>query len=608
MLKKIKKLRYKLIIAVLVLMSLVLMVVAGVTHHQSVAAIRVQSYELNRHLVEAGVEKLETSCVQLNSLFQSVYLNDDFKSLLRRQGGVTDNAGSFADAFLAKSVFLSVLSSRQDLYSIIYIDLRGRLFYATRDKAGFYENYMDCCLPESYLNEIRDIHTWKNGMRMMPTERHPQFGNVTREEPYVYAAARKIVNTENQFATAGVMFITADLSDMERLTDLICPNNESVTYISNSEGHVIFDSTFKRIGGNLSNSVMDQLDETTLRDVKFEDGQTYIMVSAQSRETGWHVITLIPEAVYTSDALSVSKAILLTACIALIVAAIFTYMASSVISRPIEKLAKVMTNAGLDNLHERVEIRGRDEIAQLGATFNHLMDDLECSIHNEYIMNIQQKETKIQALQAQMNPHFLYNVLQSMASMALIHNVPEIATMATALGNVLRYNIRADDAFATVREELEHVENYLSIQKIRFRDRLNYFIDAPECTMDGLLPRVSIQLMVENAIIHGFEARQEPGTILIRVWLEGEDLVIEVADDGQGITSDNLKLLKKELDAQNGSDAHSMIGIGLSNLNARIKLLYEKAGILQIDSEYSVGTVVRIEVPMKRRGEKCTGS
>lgn len=597
--KKMKKLRYKLISVVLALLSLVLIAVAAITHHQSVAIIRSQSFALNNKLVEAGVEKLETSFGQLNSLFQAIYLNADFKELLRRQGTKTDSPTSFTDAALAKSVFLSALSSRQDLYSIIFIDPDSRLFYATRDEAASYEDYETCNLPQCYLDEIQAGDTWTRGMHMLPTVRHPQVGRFNHESPYVYTVARKIVNTERQFAPAGIMFITVDLSDMERLADLIHPDNSSITYITSRDGEIIFDSSHEQIGGVLPENVVSKLAGTTLRDVTLDDGKSYVMVSAQATESEWYVVTLIPEDVYTADALHVSTAILLTSVVALLIVAFFTYIASLAISRPIEELAGVMANAGLENLHERVNIRGTDEIAQLGASFNQLMSELERSIHNEYVMNLQQKEAKIQALQAQMNPHFLYNVLQSISSMALLYSAPQIETMATALGNVLRYSIKADGVYASVREELEHVNNYLAIQKIRFQDRVNYFVDVPECVMDLLLPRISLQPMVENAIVHGLEPQQASGTIAIRAWIEGGRLVIEVTDDGYGIPPEDLLLLQKALAGNMGK--RQIAGIGLSNLNTRLKLLYGEFGMLKIDSEYGVGTVVQIEVPVQRR-------
>ena len=141
-----KKLRYKLIAVVTVLMTATLVAVAAITHSQSLAVIREQSLTLNSRLVEAGVEKLGTSYSQLNNLFQSIYLNENFEAFLRTRGR-REGHSTFQDAALMKTVFLSTLSSRSDLYSIIFVDWNGRLFYATRDEAGFYESYLACGLP-----------------------------------------------------------------------------------------------------------------------------------------------------------------------------------------------------------------------------------------------------------------------------------------------------------------------------------------------------------------------------------------------------------------------------------------------------------------------------
>lgn len=596
---KVKKLRYKLIAVVTTVMTLSLVAVTAITHTQSLAVIREQSLTLNSLLVQAGVEKLDTSCSQLNNLFQSIYLNKNFEEFLRKYNRGAERS-SFNDAALMKSVFLSTLSSRADLYSIIFVDVDGRLFYATRDEAGYFEDYRQCSLPNSYLEQIEGPGDWEHGLRMLPTDVHVPFRNNRVRAPYVYTAVRRMVNTEQCFIPAGIMFITVDLSDMKRLTDLIRPDETAITYISSADGRVIFDSSGERTGGILPIGLAGKLGGDTKQDIKMDDGLPYVMVSAKEADIDWYVLTLIPESVYTADALSVSSSILVTAFWALLVTIAITTLLSRAISKPLEELASVMGRSGLRRLNQRVEIHGADEIAQLGESFNNLMDELEISIQNEYEADIRQKDATIRALQAQLTPHFLYNVLQSMGSIALLHHIPEINTMAMALGNSLRYTVKGADTLATVREEIAHVQNYLSIQKIRYGDRLNYFIDVPEYIMENLLPRVSLQPMVENAIVHGFEHRQEPGTISIRGWMEDELLVIEVADDGQGISQVRLEEIKNLL-INGGETTGKEIGIGISNLNERLKLLYKQKGTLEIESDPGVGTVIRIEVAAVRR-------
>lgn len=599
--RKIKKLRYRLTLIVMLLMASTLLAVVTITHSKSLSVIREQSVTLNTSLVEAGVEKLNSSYSQLNNLFQSIYLNENFEGFLRAQSGRVSSS-SFQDAATLNSVFLSALSSRSDLYSIIFVDMAGRVFYATRNETGFYTHYAECNFPDVYLEQLIDIAYEDLGIRMIPTDLHIPLRNRWSQIPYVYTAARKIVNIQNQFEPVGIMFITLNLSDMEQIANLVRPDEAATTYISDSSGRIIFDSSSSFVGGTLPAPLIEKLGQKTKQDVVLIDQRPCIMVSAKATELDWYVITIIPEAVYKADAFSVSTSIVVTAVLALLIAFFVTTISSYAISKPIEELASVMAQSQPQNLNQRVAVRGEDEIAQLEKSFNDLMDKLETSIHNEYVMSLRQKDAAIRALQAQLNPHFLYNALQSMGSIALVNGVPEISEMAIALGSNLRYAIKSEDLFATVREEISHVKNYLFVQKIRFGERLNYIIDIPEYIMDYLLPRVSLQPMVENAIIHGFERREEPGNVSIRGWMEDCQIIIEVSDDGQGISGERLKEINENLGkCVNTVDGDTKRGIGISNLNARLKLLYEHQGRLEIESIPEIGTVVRIEVNAVRR-------
>lgn len=601
--RKMKKLRYRLTVIVMLLMASTLLAVLTITHNKSLSVIRKQSVTLNTSLVEAGVEKIDSSYAQLNNLYQSIYLNENFERFLMAQCGQITSP-SFQDAATLNPAFLSALSSRSDLYSIIFVDTKGRVFYATRNETGFYNHYSECNLSTDYLEQIHKMDDLNLKIKMLPTDFHIPLRNRWSQIPYVYTASRKIVNIQNQFETVGVMFITLNLSDMESLTNLVRPDEASTTYISDSSGRIIFDSSGGCIKGILPIELVEKLGNRTKQESILINQVPYIMVSSRASDIDWYVITIIPEESYKADVFSVTTSIIITALLALFIAFLVTTLSSYAISRPIEELAAVMDQSQPQNLGRRVEVQGEDEIAQLEKSFNDLMDKLETAIYNEYVMSLQQKDATIRALQAQLNPHFLYNALQSMGSIALVNGVPEVSEMAIALGSNLRYAIKSDDVFATVREEVSYVRNYLCIQKIRFGDRLNYIIDIPEYIMDYLLPRVSLQPMVENAIIHGFEQREEPGNISIRGWMEETQLIIEVSDDGQGILPERLKEITAKIESDCTVEGDTKQGIGIINLKARLNLLYEQKGKLSIESDFGIGTVVRIEVNAVSNKEK----
>ncbi len=598
MFKKISSLRRKLLLTVLLLLSIPMIIVVIIAQTRSQAVISEQARNLSTNLVNTGAERLDTSCKRLNDIYRSIYLNDSFRDYLKEFNNKKTSAEKLIENEKLKSIFLSSLSSRADIFSIIYVDISGQITYATRTEAGFYSDYKARNLPDNYKTCIETDELWREKAILLPTDGHIPLRNEVSSSPtFVYAIARQIVNTECQFERVGTMFITIDLSDFEQMRKLIQPDISTLIFICDKNGKTIYDSSKEYITKNLPAEICEVLG-TSGSDIIFK-GSHYIMASSKSEFTDWYVLMLTPKSVFSADAMAVSSAILTAAIITLIAVSIITVLASSAISKPVEQLAEAMDETRLRHLDRRVQITGNDEIARLGNSFNSLMDKLDVSIQNEYDAALQQKSAEIRALQAQMNPHFLYNVLQSMASMATLHNVPALATMATALGNTMRYNISGREPFVSIRDEINHVENYLTIQKIRFGDRINFDINVPEYVMDWQVPRVSIQPMVENAVIHGFDGRECTGNIFIGAWEENGKIIIEVADDGKGIAPGALALLQENLSCSSNNDGVG--GIGIKNLYSRLKLLYGDNASLTIESEEETGTVVRIMIPNKRR-------
>lgn len=600
MFRKISSLRKKLMITVLLLLAIPMGIVVVIAQLRSQTVIREQALSLSSKLVTTGAERLDTSCQRIDDIYRSIYLNEGFRDVLRSSGQQKSAAEKREETETLKSVFLSALSSRSDIYSVIYVDHQsGRLVYAARNEAGSYEDYKDAGLPDEYLVCISGSELWRRQAVILPTGEHMPLRYVMREKSEsVYAVARQIVNTESHFERVGTMFITVDLSDFDKLTELIRPSESSHIYVCDEGGRILYDSNGTIPGETIPDELQNFSRDHSQREVTI-NGNSYIMASAKSEKAGWFVLMLMPQSEFSAGAMSVSSAILTAAIIALVAIAIVTALASRAISKPVEELADAMDETQLQDLHHRVEVIGADEIAQLGTSFNTLLDKLERSLTSEYESALQQQKAEIRALQAQMNPHFLYNVLQSMASMATVHQVPELASMATALGSTMRYSISVSEPLVALREELAYVESYLTIQKLRFGDRLHALIDVPEYMMGYTVPRVSIQPLVENAILHGLEGRERPGIIQISGQTSENLLTIEVTDDGQGMSQKELVQLQEAV--YTGSPQNERHGIGLRNIYLRLRLLYGDTARLVIDSEEGTGTVVQIVIPVERR-------
>lgn len=212
------------------------------------------------------------------------------------------------------------------------------------------------------------------------------------------------------------------------------------------------------------------------------------------------------------------------------------------------------------------------------------------------------REMELKMLQAQINPHFLYNTLDSIKWLAVLHGADDIRHMTVALGSLLRYSLDREQDNVSVRKELETVESYLIIQKYRYGDKLSFAIQVDEGVLDFCIPKLLFQPLVENAILHGLEPQSTKGNVFIRGWPEGDgSAVIEIADDGMGMTPDTYQRVNASLNSQHQKQGErlqeDMPGrVGLANVNKRLMYRFGEASKLQIKSCANEGTVIRFRI------------
>ncbi|HEU5101143.1 MAG TPA: sensor histidine kinase, partial [Roseiflexaceae bacterium] len=211
------------------------------------------------------------------------------------------------------------------------------------------------------------------------------------------------------------------------------------------------------------------------------------------------------------------------------------------------------------------------------------------------------KKAELRALQAQINPHFLYNTLDTIIWMAEARRVDQVVELVRVLSRFFRITLSKGKDWITVREEIEHVESYLAIQKMRYRDILDYQIDVPDDLRDGQMLKLTLQPLVENALYHGIKNKRKGGAIVVRSrQLDGNLLEIQVEDNGIGMTQEQLAQIRALLDAESGGAVVAESGYGINNVNQRIKLYFGQEYGLAIESEYLRGTRVSLVIPLQR--------
>ncbi|GFN33897.1 sensor histidine kinase [Paenibacillus xylaniclasticus] len=331
----------------------------------------------------------------------------------------------------------------------------------------------------------------------------------------------------------------------------------------------------------------------------------YMMVRHQSEVTGWTFLILTPLSAITEGISFLRTVIFVSAGIGTVLYIILSLFLSTIISRPIFRLIKIMRSSRIGGLKPIAQVSSTIEINELNHTYNQMVEHMNDLIRLVYEKEILQSRSELKALQAQINPHFLFNTLEALYWSLYNKDEVELAEFVIAMSELFRYTITGPnrDEWVTLEEELDHIERYLVIMRIRFGERLTWRIESLSDYARYRLPKLLVQPFVENAILHGIESKIGPGVVTVRVDLsdDHEYLKITVEDDGGGMSEDTLSRLQYSL--ENGKVHTSKgSGLGISNVRDRIRLYFggqhgDKVGI-QIWSREGKGTAVSISIPV----------
>ena len=288
------------------------------------------------------------------------------------------------------------------------------------------------------------------------------------------------------------------------------------------------------------------------------------------------------------------------AAVLLAAALLTSWVLSSLLGRPLRGLASAMENFETDADHFTYRpVGGTREVQELSNSFGHMVvriQELMTTVREE---EVNLRKTELKALQAQINPHFLYNTLDSIAWMCEQGRTADAVKMVHALARLFRISISKGHELIPISKEIEHAESYLQIQKYRYKNQFTYEFDVdPEC-LDYLCNKITLQPIIENAINHGLDLMVEEGHIDVRVRQDGGDIVFFVQDNGVGMTPEQIEAIM-----QRGPKDRT--GIGIKNVNDRLKIYFGKNYGLHITSEPDVGTCVEIRMPKVREGDHDT--
>lgn len=275
------------------------------------------------------------------------------------------------------------------------------------------------------------------------------------------------------------------------------------------------------------------------------------------------------------------------------------WLISASIYIPIKKLQDVTTTITRNDLQALVTSHNVDEITELGLSFNIMIGKIRQLLDAKIKEQEMLKKAELKALQAQINPHFLYNTLDTIVWMAQANRTDQVINIVQALSNFFRIALSKGQDWITIEQEIEHIRCYLTIQKLRYHDILDYKIEVDEDILSGQILKLILQPLVENALYHGIKNKRAGGTITVRARRAGENQArLEIIDDGVGFTPYKLGTILAALEDDEGEITSAESGFGLENVHRRIKLYYGKQYGLTVESKYHEGTRVTVTIPL----------
>ena len=333
------------------------------------------------------------------------------------------------------------------------------------------------------------------------------------------------------------------------------------------------------------------------------DGKAYNLVYQTSSDTGLTVVGMIPTSFLQKTARELEKTTVLLIGISILLCVFLANIMARGITRPIERTSNAMKKFAKGDFSVRLPEERTDEIGAMNSVFNQTIEKIEKLLKQIVEMEMVNKDIEFQALQAQINPHFLYNVLDTINWMARKKGEENICRMVTAISNLMRASISNKRSMVRVKEELKYIEDYLFIQETRYGDKFTSYIEVDEELNELEIPKMVIQTLVENAVVHGVENATWDCFLYISGEVQDGIAVFKVKDDGVGISAEKLKTLMNMEEEPEHKAERTHTNLGIYAVQKRLEYVYHGKAKMTITPEQEEGTLVVLEIPLKKAKE-----
>lgn len=587
--------KYKLLLLFYIQIIIPLIFIGYMSYEKSSAVIKDKSVTYSQDILKTIEMRLNDMADNMDALSRDLLYDRRVYDVLNYSGNEEERLNFYNNVVDLNNIMRKTVLSRNEIQSICFVSEDNNVYYfdSNSRKAKItqmmpYKDILDKAREESgkitwYLDKSND-----------------KINNI-------YVA--RIVKNKDTFKEIGSMIILIKKDYIESLyKNLSSEAMQNIYILTNSNEKIT----------SRNNEYSYLLDEFFKKNIKkvqgtYIDNNSKIMISyASAQNLNWMIVSFIPLKVLYREIDSLKKWIILLVLISMAILTVLSFLTAFDIIEPINKLVEGMKKVEKGQAHEDINLQRNDELGYLCGSFNKMSKKIDYLVNSIYTEQITRKEAEIKALQAQINPHFLFNTLEYINWTAQLKGVPEISETVTALARLMDANIGRDNKLIPLKEELYYIDNYISIIKSRYEDRLQVIKNVNEDVLDINIPKLLIQPLVENAVYHGIDKVTRNGIIEIKVISCENDIIAEVMDNGIGMKEEDIKILNESFTSDVSTlssmkdSAHK--SIGLQNVDRRIKLFYGDGYGLNIESVYDKYTKVEFRIPKKivNRGGSCS--
>jgi two-component system sensor histidine kinase YesM len=504
-------------------------------------------------------------------------------------------------SYLVNSELNNGVSSGQDnIQTVLQMALRLRRDIVTLAVFSENGNLIKTSAATKLKNGLKvQAEDWFKTAKMKPEKLHfssPHVENLFAEKhPWVVSLSSETKIDDKGKISKGILLVNMNFSAIDELCSNVGLGKRGYMYIIDKSGNIIYHPQQQMIYAGLKKEDIGfAVKQEAGNYIQNYNGEQAVVSIKNVKYTGWKLVGIS----YYNDVITTKNDIyyyfvfiLLTS---IFIMSFISMIMSARISRPLKKLEKLMMKVEKGEFDIYAEVEGEYEVRHLSKTFNLMISQIRLLMDQIVKEQEQKRKSEIKALQAQINPHFLYNTLDSIVWMAENDKNLGVVKMVTALANLFRISISRGGDIIDIEGEIEHARSYLIIQQIRYGDKFDFFIEeTPLAMLHYKTLKIILQPIIENAIYHGIKLMVDMGHISISSKIINNKVCITVADNGVGMSPEKVaKLLIKEAKNKNSS------GIGVRNVHERIQLYYGNEYGLEIESEIDEGTIVKIWLPI----------